>query len=188
MNHTHTFFHTAGYLQKILFCLLLLFGLTDMQAQNQPYKLGAGLRMGYPMAVSVKTFLGSSAHAVEGTIGTRGFGLNRIRWTAITGGYLVHRDADQVLETLNVTDVGHLSYYFGAGASAMIWSYNNPIDRDRYGSTSFGIQGYLGLEFRINDLPLAIGTDWVPSLFLGNSYLGGLGLGYGTLAIRYVIK
>lgn len=187
MFQSKTFSHDQG-MKKYVFFLFLCLSLLDLQAQQQPYKLAAGLRMGYPMAVSVKTFLGGTSHALEGTIGTRGFGINRIRWTSITGGYLVHRDIESILESLDISDAGHLSYYFGAGASALIWSYNNPIDRDRYGSTSLGIQGYLGVEFKINDVPLAIGTDWTPTIFLGNTYLGGLGLGYGTLAIRYVIK
>ena len=53
-------------------------------------------------------------------------------------------------------------------------------------STSFGIQGYLGLDYTFEDLPLNLTVDWIPTIFL-NGFNNGFGGSYGSLGIRYVL-
>lgn len=158
------------------------------QAQTQPYQWSTGLRLGYPFSVTLKRFLGHGSHALEGTVGRRNFGYASIHWTTVTGAYLVHRDMDKLLEAFNMEPVKNLSYYIGAGVAAYFWSYRNSSYQGRYGTTSMGIQAYIGSEYKIDNLPLSVGVDWVPTFFIGEAYYGGFGWGYGTLSVRYVFK
>ena len=60
-------------------------------------------------------------------------------------------------------------YYIGVGPSILFGE----------GSTLFGISGEIGLEYRFNGAPLAIGVDWRPTYFLGdnsNFEPGGFGV------------
>lgn len=58
-------------------------------------------------------------------------------------------------------------YYIGVGPSIL---FTDP--------SVFGISGELGLEYRFNTAPLALGVDWRPTYFLGdnsNFEAGGFG-------------
>ena len=60
-------------------------------------------------------------------------------------------------------------YYIGVGPSILFGE----------GTTLFGISGELGLEYRFNGAPLALGVDWRPTYFLGdnsNFEAGGFGV------------
>ncbi|MEL7532846.1 MAG: hypothetical protein AAFN10_16120 [Bacteroidota bacterium] len=39
----------------------------------------------------------------------------------------------------------------------------------------------------MDDYPINVSIDWTPSIFLGNGYYSGLGIGYGTLSVRYIL-
>ena len=112
-------------------------------------------------------------------MGTRGY--FNYRWTNISAAYQIHKP-------VSLDGVEGLNYYFGGGASAYFWSYDvGFLDRDRYTSTSFGIQGYLGLDYVFEDLPINISLDWTPTVFL-NGFGSGFGGGFGSLGIRYVFS
>ncbi|MFN7119665.1 MAG: hypothetical protein ACK4TA_22915 [Saprospiraceae bacterium] len=153
--------------------VVLLLGFhTVANAQN--YTSAIGLRLGYPLSVSYKHFLNENG-AIEAFGGFRsyaGYG-----WFNVGGLYQHHKP---------IADVEGLSWYFGGGASVYFWNYDNDfIGADA--STSFGILGNLGLDYKFADAPINVTLDWVPAFFV-NGYGSGFGGGYGALGLRYVLK
>ncbi|GAC1443678.1 MAG: hypothetical protein NVSMB63_12670 [Sediminibacterium sp.] len=137
------------------------------QSNGSTYTTALGLKV-YPAAVSVKHFVAEN-RAVEGLgyFSQDGFRL--------TGLYEVHGD---------FTSVEGLKWYVGGGAHLGFWSdtWKNKYPA-RDGGTAFGVDGVLGLDYKINGAPLNISFDWQPSInFVGYNYFEG---GWGGLGIRY---
>lgn len=157
---------------------------------GQPgYKTGIGLRLGWEGGVSFKHFI-KEKHALEALLST-GWGYGGFRFTAL---YEVHKP---------FPDVDGLDWFFGGGIHAGVYSgryfgyygyagsgyYDNqgrwhPAGyRSRY--PVVGIDGILGLEYQIEDIPLTIGLDIKP-------YLNFVGWGSryadGALTVRYILK
>lgn len=166
---------------NFLLCVLCS---NSMNAQN--YKSAVGARLGYPFAASFKKFVGESG-AFELIAGTHGRRYNYYggsygwRWWMVGAAFQKHNGLN-----LNIDGLENLQWYYGAGASAYFWSFDDYYYNDGYASTSFGIQGYLGLDYKFENIPLNISLDWVPTVFL-NGYGSGFGGGYGTLGVRYVL-
>lgn len=153
-----------------------LFMIVGLQVQARRYKAAVGLRLGYPTSVSYKFHLNES-NAVEVYAGTRrsaGYS-----WYNISAAYLVHKP-------LPIEDVEGFRWYYGGGGSVFFWSFNNSFLNGNNATTTFGVQGYLGLEYTFEDTPINITLDWVPTFFF-NGFGSGLGGGYGTLGVRYVL-
>lgn len=76
-----------------------------------------------------------------------------------------------------------LAWYIGPGAHVGFWKKNY---RDKYNSTAdIGIDGVLGLDYRIKNAPINLSLDWQPSFsLLGNA---GLSPQFGGIAIRYIL-
>lgn len=160
----------------ILFSLLFVC-FSSLNAQE--YKTAIGARLGYSLSVSIKQFI-SESHAIEAYLGTRG--RYDYRWASISAAYLLHKPIEAVeLEGLN--------WYYGFGGSAYFWTWDDRYSyyKDQYSSTSFGVQGYLGVDYKFQNIPLNITLDWVPSFFL-NGFGSGFGGGYGSVAVRYTLK
>ncbi|GAB4402481.1 MAG: hypothetical protein OHK0039_00570 [Bacteroidia bacterium] len=153
---------------RLLLTLFIVLAAATLQAQ--PYKAAVGARVGYPTALSYKKFLGD-AHAVELYAGTY---FNRL---SLHAAYQIHHPIEAI---------ENLSFYYGAGAAFIFWN----TYRNNYSRTGVGVQLYGGLDYFIDieGLPLNLSVDWVPSYFFGNTYVNGIGAGYGTLAIRYVLR
>jgi hypothetical protein len=141
--------------------LLVAAFVVNAQQQNNgiTYTTAVGLKM-YPGALSIKHFIADD-RAVEGLafISQDGFRL--------TGLYEIHND---------LGSVEGLKWYVGGGAHLGFWS-------DRYGTVSFGVDGVLGLDYKIKGAPLNLSFDWQPSFnFIGYNYFesawGGLGIRY----------
>jgi hypothetical protein len=141
---------------------------TAVNAQNtgSDYTTALGFKF-YPTGVSLKSFI-KPGRALEG-IGyfySDGF--------RITGLYELHYD---------IEGVDGLKWYIGPGAHIAFW--NNTWENKYPGnsSTGIGIDGVLGLDYKINGLPINISADWQPSFnFVGYNYFEG---GWGGLGIRY---
>lgn len=159
--------------------LLFISSLCGSKLHAQQGETSVGLRLGYPFSASIKYFV-SDEHAVEGYVGFRGSSV--YRWTNISVAYQVHKPLD-------LDFIEDLYWYFGAGGTLFIWTYDfDPFFNNEFNNTSFGIQGYLGLNYRFEEIPLELSADWIPTVFIGNGYLSGFGGGYGTLAVRYIIN
>lgn len=153
----------------------LAFGLfAAFNANGQNYSSAIGLRLGSPVALSYKKFIsGSSALEFYGAY--RGYDF--YRWFSINGAYQIHKD---------FPNVDNLQWYVGGGAGVYFWNYDNRFVGDNSANTSFAIQGYLGLEYTFDEVPISLSADWVPTFFL-TGYGNGFGAGYGAFSVRYVL-
>jgi len=150
--------------------LCLLFLISSISSQD--FDSAIGLRVGYPLSVTYKKFISESG-AIEAYAGYRGFlGVSSL---SLNGAFQIHKDID-ALEGLQ--------YYFGGGASVVIWNVNYGD-----GTTSLGLQGYIGASYTFSDIPLNLSVDWIPTLFINGltGYGRGFSPGYGTIAARYVL-
>jgi hypothetical protein len=153
----------------------LLFG---YNSYAQDTKLSAGLRLGPYGGLTGKYFL-SSERAVEGIIGGKTIGW--WRGYGITGLYEIHAAAFEV--------EGLYWYYGGGGHIQMLQRTSlHPKHRNIIYTTEpvIGIDGILGIEYRIKEVPFVVSLDIKPAFHI----LGDLGLAFmeSALSVRYVIK
>ena len=115
----------------------------------------------YPGAITLKKSIDGEKY-LEGIAAFWNKGMR------VTGLYEVHS---------NLLNVEGLKWYYGAGAH--VGFYN---DKYYSGSTLIGIDGVLGLDYKIKGAPLNLSADWQPSFEFGN----GSGFeGWGGLSIRF---
>lgn len=164
----------------ILFATLIVALLFTTNTNAQSYKSAVGARLGYPLSASFKTFL-SETGAAEVYVGTRGYGsgFGSYRWWTISGAYQIHNPVE-------IGDLEGLEYYYGVGASVYFWNFDDSF-LNEYSTTTFGIQGYAGLSYSFENVPINLTVDWVPTYFF-NGFGSGFGAGYGTLGIRYILS
>lgn len=164
---------------KNIFVLLLVVAASFFAgnaAYGQDYNSAIGLRLGYPTSLSYKKFISDGA-AVEGILGFRSNSIGW-RWIAIGAAYQVHNP---------ISAVSGLQWYYGGGASAYIWSFDDSPVYEGESSFSFGLQGYLGLDYKFAGAPINLSLDWVPTFFIGG-YGSGFGADYGSLSVRYTLN
>ena len=161
-------------MNKIAFVVLILsFLLFSKRSAAQDYKTAVGLKFGgYENGPSVKYFLDGGT-ALEGIVGLRSHGV------VITGLYELHKPA---------FDVPFLKFYYGFGAHAgavgagtyRTFSGDNRIYTDN--RLLLGADGLLGLEYKIQDAPIAISLDLNPRVEVATGpffdVAPGLGLKY----------
>ena len=162
-------------MKKIFFAAFLLLALAHAgNAQN--YKSAIGARLGYPFSLSLKTFINERG-AIEAFAGYRGW--TGYHWYNVGATYQHHSALGDVADGL--------SWYAGGGASAYFWRFNNGFFNDNAGSTSIGILGVIGLDYKFPEAPFNLSLDWMPVFFV-NGYGNGFGGAYGGLSARYVFK
>lgn len=156
---------------KIILSLFILFitiqGFSQ-QENGSLYKTALGAKISAGGAISYKTFL-TSTNALE----AQGMYFNEgVRFAAL---YEFH--------FYSFEGVPGLAWYVGPGAHFGFWRKNSRV---AYNSRmDVGIDGVLGLDYKIPDLPINISLDWQP----GFSVLGaGLQPQFGGLGIRYVLQ
>ncbi len=154
------------------FNLFMIFLLVNVSLNAQVnmsshYQTAIGVKL-YPGAVSVKHFI-SKAKAVEGLgyISPDGF--------RVTGLYELQFPLGQV---------DGLQWFVGGGAHLGIWSDTWKTKYPgRTNGMALGVDGILGIDYKITGAPLNISFDWQPSFnLIGYNYFEG---GWGGLAIRY---
>lgn len=132
------------------------------QSEGSSYQTAVGVKF-YPGAVSVKHFI-SGNNAIEGI----GYFYNR--GFRFTGLFEIHND---------INGAPGLRWYAGPGAHT--GSYNNKYG----GGFSLGIDGVLGLDYKVSSAPLNLSLDWQPSYEFGSKYERGFVGNWGGLGIRY---
>jgi len=140
------------FIATLLFC--------SAQAQNTgtDYRTAVGVKI-YPGAITVKHFLKDNA-ALEGlgTFWDKGF--------RITGLYEFH---------MQLLQVEGLRWYVGPGAHIGFYD-----EKNYEGKTLFGVDGVLGVDYKIKGVPINLSLDWQPSFEFGNGAdyesWGGLGI------------
>jgi len=156
-------------MKKLL--LIPLFFCLSFTAQSQDFGSAIGARLGYPLSASYKFFVSESS-AIEAIVGYRWF--LGYSYLTLGGAYQIHKDIDSV---------EGLQWYFGGGASAQLYS-GSLIES----SVGIGVQGYIGLSYTFDELPINLSVDWVPSINIGGySGISRFGGSNGALAIRYIL-
>lgn len=158
------------FLVAILF-ITLAAGSATAQSNigSNDYTTALGVKF-YPGGISLKHFV-SDKNALEGIA----YFWNR--GTRITGLYEIHGD---------IPNAGGLKWYIGPGAH--IGFYNNKvIDNRTYdGRTFIGVDGVIGLDYKIRSAPINLSLDWQPSFEFGDG--AGFSGNWGGLGIRYVFN
>ena len=156
----------------VLLTLLIIFSNLETrgQAMGNDYQTALGVKF-YPGAITFKHFVRENK-AVEALGYFHHYGFR------LTGLYEIHWD---------INSLPGLKWYVGPGAH--IGTYNDAW-RARYDydgtSTSFGIDGILGLDLKINNAPINFTLDWQPSFnLIGYTYFES---GWGGLGIRYTLR
>ena len=134
---------------------------------EKAYKSAIGVKM-YPSAISYKQFIRTNK-AVE-ALGY--FSLDGFRATVLYETYAPIEGNE------------NLSWYVGYGGHLGLWSEtwkkNNP---DHTAGIAVGVDGILGLDYKVKTAPLNISVDWQPSFnFVGSSYFES---GWAGIGIRY---
>ena len=157
--------------KSILFLAFVLTMATGASAQGAAdYRTAIGVKF-YPGAITLKHFVSEKA-AVEGL----GYFFNN--GFRITGLYEFHFD---------IADVNGLKWYVGPGAHLGFYNTryknNNNISD---GGVAIGIDGIIGLDYKVPSAPINLSLDFQPSIEFGD--YNGYGGSWGGIAIRYVIK
>lgn len=157
-------------MKQVFVMMMVLLAGTTAQAQmnnSSAYKTALGVKL-YPGAVSIKHFIADNK-AVEG------LGYISVDGFRLTGLYELHSD---------LSGVEGLKWYVGGGAHLGIWSdaWKTKYPA-RQAGMAIGVDGILGLDYKIKGAPLNLSFDWQPSFnLIGYNYFEG---GWGGLAVRY---
>ena len=172
---------------RLLLLCACLTGLRTSHAQQptqQPYKLSAGLRLGSPLAISLKYFP-TAKGAVEGFIGNRSY---NDTWYGYSYSSTIIGATYSLYTPIPIKDVKGLQWFIGGGGALYLWSWGNNIYlADRYSTVSAGIVLHGGLDYKIENMPLNVSLDWMPIYSLSD-YNTGFYAGYGAVSVRYVLK
>jgi hypothetical protein len=130
-------------------------------ANSSTYKNALGVKLWDGGGITYKHFFdGQNAGELVGFLGRQG--------VRITGLYEIHKP---------INSVEGLQWYIGPGAH--VGFYNT-----KFGGGSFiGIDGVLGLDYKLNDAPINLSLDWQPSFEFGTNrgFVGS----WGGLGVRY---
>lgn len=153
--------------------MTLAMTLSAFSATAQEYGTGIGFRGGIASGLTVKHFIKSDA-AIEGILSTN----FRHRGAVITILYEKHAQA---------FNTKGLQWYYGLGGHVGFHEGRHYYDRHHRhyhedNVVGFGIDGVLGLEYFIRDIPFTIGADIKPYI---NIPRGG-GFWDSALHVRYV--
>lgn len=149
----------------LMLLLVIVLGVGGLKAQSlgRTYKTALGVKVWDGGGISFKTFVApNNAFEVIGYFWKHG--------TRLTGLYEIHG---------NIEGAPGLKWYVGPGAH--IGTY----DKKYYAGDRVvaGIDGVLGLDYKINKAPLNLSIDWQPSFeFADNRGFVG---SWGGLGIRY---
>ena len=147
------------------FFLLTMFSST----YSQDYNTGIGIRAGFYSGLTIKHFISDNS-VLEGILDSRWRGFQ------FTGLYEINHQA---------FNVDRWNWYYGVGGHIGFWNGDN-TNWGNAGTnyTVVGVDGILGLEYNIEEIPISIGVDWKPAFNI-IGYTGFWGDG-GALSVRYI--
>ncbi len=153
-------------MKQITIASLLIFFLV-LNSMAQDYKTAIGVRGGLPYGLTVKHFI-KEGTALEGIVASRWKGFN------FTGLYEINS---------NIFAPG-LNLYCGLGGHIGAYDGDNGRYSDDDSHAILGIDGIVGLEYNLTEIPLNIGVDWKPAIdLIGATKLWGDEL---AISIRYI--
>lgn len=149
--------------QIILSMLTLVIFITTATAQSKgrTYTTALGVKFLDGAGITLKHFI-SKRDALEGI----GFFWNQ--GSRITGLYELHYD---------INGAPGLKWYVGPGVHIGFYNTKNG------GGSWAGIDGVLGLDYKINNAPLNLSLDWQPSFEFGTGR--GFTGNWGGFGVRY---
>jgi len=158
---------------RILLSLALVLTVSAAAKAQSGYSTGIGLRGGAASGLTIKHFIRSDV-ALEGIISTS----FKYRGTVITVLYEKHAQA---------FNTSGLLWYYGLGGHVGFYNGHDYYDsgNKHYGDDNVygvGVDGVLGLEYYIRDIPFTIGADIKPYINLPR----GGGFWDTALHVRYV--
>ncbi len=154
---------------KKLLSLIIVFSITCIHINSQEYNTGIGVRGGFSSGINIKHFV-SETNALEGIVAFHRGGL------LTTALYQWHATA---------FDVPGLQWYYGAGAHVGIYGDKHPHGwfPDNGTNISLGVDGIIGLDYKIENIPISIALDVMPRV----NFIGHMGIFMGAgLSVRYV--
>ncbi|MGC4102626.1 hypothetical protein [Ferruginibacter sp.] len=153
-------------MKKIILSVSLLLLLAGVQAQNKTansatYKNAIGVKVWDGGGISFKHFFDSkNAGELIGYFWSHG--------ARVTGLYEIHSE---------IANADGLKWYIGPGAHLGFYG-------TKYGGgTTVGVDGVIGLDYKLHKAPVNFSLDWQPSFEFGD--YGGFVGGWGGLGIRY---
>jgi len=151
------------------YILIVVIAVLGINASAQSYDNAIGLRGGVASGVTFKHMLGDNA-------GFELIAASRWKGFSFTALYEVHAQA---------FDVEGLNWYYGGGAHVGSWRgyKNHPYFDDGRSYTIVGIDGIVGIEYNITEIPINISIDYKPAFNLVG-YTGFWG-DNGALSVRY---
>ena len=154
-------------LSAFLLVMIITFTASAQVNEGSSYKTAIGVKL-YPGAISVKHFIAPN-RAIEG------LGYFYKDGFRLTGLYELHGD---------IHNAPGLKWYIGGGGHVTAWNDDWKVRYPtRDGSLAIGLDGVLGLDYKITGVPLNLSFDWQPSFNLtGYRYFEG---GWGGLGVRY---
>ncbi len=154
---------------KIVFVFLILISSAHLSAQN--YSSSIGVRGGFFSGISGKFFIDNvDAIEVVGAFHHRGL--------LVSGMFQRHT---------NAFDAPGLNWYYGAGVHLGFYnrSYTPWYDDEDGNVSTLGVNGVLGLEYKIEEIPFTIGVDVTPAFNL----IGHTGYWMsGGVTLRYILN
>lgn len=125
----------------------------QLSINSKTYSTAVGLRSGGTSGLTIKQFVGSNV-ALEGIIGV---------WSHGFSGTLLYENH------VSAFNVPGLNWYFGAGGHAAFYSghhihfrHDHRYDYYEPGEFGLGVDGIVGLEYKIPPIPLALSLDVKP--------------------------
>ncbi len=150
--------------------LLLLFSIccivvcnANGQSMGRTYKTALGVKVWDGGGISFKKFVAPlNAIEVIGYFNKKG--------TRLTGLYEIHG---------NIVDAPGLKWYIGPGAHLGFYDYKE-YNGDKVVA---GVDGVIGLDYKINSAPINLSLDWQPSFEFadGRGFAGS----WGGFGVRY---
>ncbi|SJZ97544.1 hypothetical protein [Sediminibacterium ginsengisoli] len=154
-------------MKKILLSMVLggfvFFAGAQTTTNSYSYKTALGVKVWDGAGISLKHFVqGNNALEAVGFFWRDGFRL--------TGLYEIHG---------NINGAPGLKWYIGPGAHLGIYNPPGPNNSTTVG----GIDGVLGLDYKINGAPINFSLDWQPSFEFGDNrgFVGS----WGGFGVRY---
>ncbi|MGB8192716.1 MAG: hypothetical protein WCF67_12390 [Chitinophagaceae bacterium] len=156
-------------MKKLMIAGLALFFFINQasaQSMGRSYRTALGVKF-YPGALTIKHFTKPN-RALEGLGYFWNYGFR------VTGLYEIHGD---------INGAPGLKWYVGPGAHIGFW--NNDWKKrypGRNDGVAVGVDGVLGLDYKINQAPINLSVDWQPSFnIIGYTYFSS----WGGFAVRY---
>lgn len=177
-------------MKKLLISAFLIFGTCAALLATDPIGIIKPAQQSPTLSINSSSY--TTAFGVRGA-GTSGFTIKHFtqKFRAIEGilGFYPHAFSATVLleKYANAFETAGLNWYYGAGGH--IAATNSRYDRNEYwgyqrddGDFGLGVDGIVGMEYKIREIPIAISLDIKPFLEVttsGNIFMAldpGLGI------------